>query len=248
MLNFNAEQGVRLVGRRTWKPGGEVETASRTAAPVPMPNAPSLSSSPSVDIFSVQARTGTIDAPRLDTADLIRNQRSLERHITDDHYTRSFSGNQLALEGTATRAVVGARWPVIVLPDAVTSSAIASFLRPSEWVLGKLKIHILYSSPVASALTNFYIALQISAVTAGEVTTATTLLVNSLSRLSGPAVINTLIRTADVWTTGNVDRGDELLEVRCARLGGDALDTNVNDDFHLYAIRVEHVSSVREAT
>jgi hypothetical protein len=175
------------------------------------------------------------------------NLRSLASHVHDDHYVRGLSPSDLVPEpGGAAYAVVGAgRWLPLSLPDAVfLTSGIAHFDRPSEWVLGKLKFRLRYSSPVGST-SNFRVGIQSFAVKAGEVASTATVIVSATVTLPGPVVANTIL-THEVYSTANVERDDELLSARVFRLGTNAADVNVND-FHVYGLRVEHISAVRES-
>lgn len=171
--------------------------------------------------------------------------RAVERHLHDDHYVRSIAPADFILEGGATTAVVNTRWGVVVLPDGSSTSGVHTYLRPSEWVLGKLKVKVWYSSPVAST-NNFRVFLQVTHAKAGDVTTASPFLLTGAVLLPGPAVINTLL-THEVYSTVNVTRDMELLTARVQRTGAHADDTNVND-MHVYAVRVEMILATQEAT
>lgn len=184
----------------------------------------------------------------IDWTPLQRNQRAIERHVNDDHYVRSFGPGQATLESTATLAVVGSRWGVVVLPNAATTSALWTFTRPAEWVSGKIMVRFWYSSDGGST-NNFVAGLQVGVAAAGDAMHISTLILNTGTALTvaGPAAANTSIRAADVYTTANVTRAHELINVRVYRVGADAADTNANN-LHIYAVRLQHVPAFQEAT
>lgn len=170
---------------------------------------------------------------------------AIARHLDYDHYIRSISPGSMVLQAPAVHAIVGNRWGVVELPAALDSSALYTYDRPSEWVIGKVRVTIWFSSPAAS--TNpFRIFLQVTSAKTGDVVTASTLLLTGANALAGPAVLNTVIK-ASVYSTANVTRDMELLTVRVMRQGTNAADTNPNV-FHLYHTKVEHILAVREAT
>lgn len=183
---------------------------------------------------------------RLDDTDLRRNLRSLDAHITDDHYRRSFGTGDWALEGTAVLVGTGAGIMVPSLPNDGTISGISStFVRPSEWVAGRVKIRIWYSSPVASNKI-FRVVPQVFATKTGAVLLTNTTINSTNLDLGGPATAADTVLSSEIFSTGATITSDmELFSVRVARVSADAADTNPNA-LHIYAVRIEHVSSVRE--
>lgn len=183
----------------------------------------------------------------LDWSLLQTNQRAIARHLDFDHYVRSLAPGDMVLEGTAAVAIAtGSRWSVLVFPDAATSSAYYTFLRPSEWLNGKIAVSVWYSATINST-NNFMQLTQVGVCKAGEVTSGTTLILNSSRALAGPAALGTLIKAATLYTTANVTRDMELIGVRVGRVGADAGDTHAND-LHVYAVRVEHIPASQEGT
>lgn len=253
MLNFNPERTLRLLARRrhtrtdvAQKPwlwpvdSVAAQTDDRRSTPA--------SQAGTVDVGSQQYVDGgaKTDELRLDDSALRANQRSIARHINDDHYTRSISPGAMVLEGTAAHAIVGSRWGIVSLPDDGTSSAaFFTFERPSEWVTGKLRVTLRYSAPGAS-VANFRIFLQAGVAKEGSVMTVTALPLSSVNLLPGPAVANTRMSFA-VFSSGNVTREFDEISIRIQRTSGHADDVNVNA-FHVYGIRVEHISAIQEAT
>jgi len=186
-----------------------------------------------------------LNPERVNERGLVDNLRSIERHLIDDHYKISVPPGTMILQAPAVPAVVSNRWGVVEFPAAADSSGLYTYDRPSEWVLGKVRVTIWYSAPAAST-NNFRILLQVTAVKTGGVTTASALLLTGAIAMPGPAVLNTVIK-AVAYSTVNVTRDMELLTVRVMRQGTNVADTNAGV-FHLYHTLVEHVSAVQEAT
>ena len=182
---------------------------------------------------------------KIDARQLQDNLRAIERHLQDDHYVRSLSPGAAVLQ-TATHTVIGNRWGVVLMPDAADTSCLWTLLRPSEWVTGKVAVTLWYSSNGGST-NNFRVLTQVSAIKNADVTSASTLLLNSTRTLAGPAVLNTLTRADVVYSTANITRDHELLEFRVQRTGTHADDNNVNE-FHLYAVRATFISAYAEVT
>lgn len=174
------------------------------------------------------------------------NQQAVERHLIDDHYVRGFTPGEFVLaDATATFVVVTAatpRWPAIAMADAAVSRAAVSFRKPSEWRGGRLRVRYWYTASVGST-NNFAIQVFVEAIRDAEVLTGTTL-VNSQTAVAGPAVANTVIRSAYTYTTTSLGSDDELFELRIARIGTDGTDNNVNDFQLLYA-EVEHIPAAQ---
>lgn len=175
------------------------------------------------------------------------NLRAVERHLHDDHYVRWCYPGIGILEGTSIVApLTTPRFGVVSFPkDATTSSMLWTFGRPSEWVTGKIKLRIWHSSPVGST-NNFRAFAQIASLSNGEVSTAAALALSANLDYAGPAVANTITRSADFYATSSIDRSDELIGIRVGRVSGNAADTNANA-FHVYAVRAEFVLAVRES-
>lgn len=178
-----------------------------------------------------------------DEQSMRRSLRSVERHLNDDHYVRSLSPGATVLEGVATHGVVG-RWGVVVLPAAADTAAIWAILRPSEWVTGKLKVTLFFSSSGAST-NNFRVLTQATPAKSGSVTTATTLIANDVGLIAGPAVANTRMERT-VYATSNMTQEFDMLSVRILRTGTNVADTNANP-FNIYLVRLEFIPAVLEA-
>lgn len=174
---------------------------------------------------------------------LRRNLRAVERHVNDDHYVRSLSPGATVLEGVATHGVVG-RWGVVVLPAAADTAAIWAILRPSEWVTGKLKITLFFSSSGAGT-NNFRVLIQATPAKSGSVTTATTLIANDVGLIAGPAVANTGMERT-VYATSSMTQEFDMLSVRILRTGTNVADTNANP-FNIYLVRLEFIPAMQEA-
>lgn len=269
MLNFNPEQTLKLLARRRrtrpdvarkpWEWPSAAVAGSVAGGTIELQQSQPPSASPSDaasdagirDPNTNDGKTIDLTSPHVasyafDDTPLRRNQRSLERHITDDHYRRSISPGSMVLEGTSAFAVVGGRWGVVSFPDDGTSSAaFFTFERPSEWVTGKLKVTVRYSAPGAST-ANFRIVIPIVVAKDGTVMTAATLALNSINLLPGPAVADTRL-SYSVFSTSNVTREFDEISVKVQRTSGNAADVNVNA-FHLYGVRLEFVQSIQEAT
>lgn len=270
MLNFNPEQTLKLLARRRltrpnvarkpWEwsaapdsaadPGASVAAAAIGVPSAPEPKAQPIVTSAGNGRTTVDLNPGSPSSPilTLDDTPLRRNQRSIERHINEDHYRRIFAPGTAILEGTATVAVLGTpRFAVISFPnDGTTSAAHWTFTRPSEWVQGKVAITVWFSSPVGS--TNvFRIFVQIITVSTGEVTTAATLNLSVNLDQAGPAVADTLIEAVTIYTPTSIGRSDDLIGVRIGRVSGNAADTNVNA-LHFYVARGELVLGMQEVT
>jgi hypothetical protein len=180
----------------------------------------------------------------VDEQSMRRNLRAIERHVNNDHYVRSISPGAMVLEATAAHAVVGSRWGVLSLPDAASTSGLFTFERPSEWVTGKVKMTIRYSSPVGST-ANFRVVAQVGVAKEGSAMATTTLVMNDMSLVPGPAVADTRI-SYSVYSTANVTQEFDCVEVRVQRTGAHADDGNVNA-LHVYAIRLEFIPAMQEA-
>lgn len=173
-----------------------------------------------------------------------RNLRAIERHVDNDHYVRSISPGAMVLEATAAHAVVGSRWGVLSLPDAASTSGLFTFERPSEWVTGKVKMTVRYSSPVGST-ANFRIVAQVGVAKDGTAMATSTLVMNDASLRPGPAVADTRL-SYSVYSTSSVTQEFDSIEVRVQRTGAHADDANVNA-LHVYAVRLEFIPAIWEA-
>lgn len=172
-----------------------------------------------------------------------KNLRSLARHVADDHYVRHIQPGAMVMEATAVHGVIG-RWGVATLPAAADTSAIAAIGRPSEWVSGKLKITLRFSSSVGST-NNFRVLVQATPAKSGSVTTATTLIANDVGIIAGPAVANTRMERT-IYSTSSMTQEFDTLSVRILRTGTNAADTNANP-FNIYLVTVELIPAVSEA-
>lgn len=179
----------------------------------------------------------------LDLESIRRNMRSVERHLNDDHYVRSFGPGSMVLEATAVHGLVG-RWGVVTLPVGADTAGLVTFRRPSQWVSGKLKITLSFSSSGAST-NNFRILTQATPSKSGSVMTATSLIANDVGLIAGPAVANTRMDRA-IYSTGNMTQEFDELSVRILRTGTNAADTNANP-FNIYLLTVEMIPAMQEA-
>jgi hypothetical protein len=170
------------------------------------------------------------------------NQNSIERHINDDHYVRGFTPGDFVLTSAVGAAFVldnvGARWPLIEMPDAGISRARVSWRKPSEWRSGKLSVTMWYTSTVGST-NNFHLIYAIDAIRAAEVIFGTELLLLEFNA-PGPAVANTVMKVAATYSTVSLGSDDELFAFGIARDGANADDTNVNSIRIIYAT-IEHI-------
>jgi hypothetical protein len=182
------------------------------------------------------------DPNRIDPHTLQVNQAATERHVNDDHYVRGLTPGEFVLDGTnAAFAIIPPailQWPAIEMPDAVTSYAIASFRKPSEWRSGKMRTRYWYTSDAGST-NNFVIQTAVTAVRGTELISGTSLLSDN-AIVAGPAVASTLVKSSYTYTTTSLGGDDELFSVRVLRLGGNASDNNVNK-FQLVYVELEHV-------
>lgn len=263
MLNFSPEQTLKLLARRRrtrpdvarkpweWPSPADTPASEAGSADTLPPSTPATSYAASPGIGD--GRTIDLTSPHvasyvLDDTPLRRNQRSIERHITDDHYIRSFTPGMFVLDGVATHVQIPAaapQWPAVEFPDGVLSIATVSWRKPSEWRTGKLRLQFRYTSDVGS--TNaFGIRYRVVSIRDAEVHPGTILSANpTVLSLAGPAVANTHVRSAYFYTTTSFGSDDEMFSVQIFRDG--AADAN-NNDFHLIHLEVFHVSSVQEAT
>jgi hypothetical protein len=172
---------------------------------------------------------------------LATDLRAIERHLDDDHYVRWAGPGDFEVFNTATKASNNA-WPVVQFPDAASTSAQWTFPKPSEWRGGPLLLRMWHTSTVGDTKT-FSLAVSVRALRSGEVLPATVLL-NTTIAPAGPAVANTVLVTADLYTTTSLGGDDQLFSVRITRDG--AGDSN-NNPWQLLLLRVEHIPAVREA-
>lgn len=186
-----------------------------------------------------------------DGPDLRRNLRAIERHLVNDHYARGLSAAAFMLGGNGAAdllvPVATPHWPAKVLPkNALANPLIStSFDKPSEWRTGLLSVEFWYTCPVASAATNFFVQVAIQGLRFGEVIPGTSLLAASAA-YPGPAVINTTLKPAVVYSTAAIGSDDEVFSLRFVRLSTNASDTNANDFHLLYAI-VRHLPNVQDS-
>lgn len=184
-----------------------------------------------------------LDPNRTDGRTLQVNLAAIERHLNDDHYVRGFTPGAFTIGGPAVPTFVQItaalpRWSAIAMPDAANSLATVSWQKPSEWRTGHIRTLYWFTSDVGST-NNFYIQTSLDAIRDGEVVPGTNLLTDT-SRIAGPAVATTFVRSSHVYTTTQFGSDDELFSLRITRLGGDANDTNVNT-FLLVHARIEHI-------
>lgn len=185
---------------------------------------------------------------RLDPTSLRTNLRAVDRHLTFDHYVRTFQPGDFVVDAVnATHALVNVggniRWPAVEMADATVGRASASWLKPSEWRSGKLAVTLWFTCGTGS--TNaFVIGLRLDAIRAGEALNGTNLLNVNLT-LAGPAAALTVIRTLPTFSTVSFGADDELFTLSVARIGTDAADVNVNPSLLLMA-KVEHLPANAE--
>lgn len=184
---------------------------------------------------------------RTDGTSLRNNLAAVERHINDDHYVRGFTPGEFVIGGAGPPTFVqipggSLRWPAISMPAGADSFANSSWRKPSEWRIGHLRIRYWYTSPAGST-NNFMVQVVVDAIRNGEVLSGTALYA-AQAAVAGPAVADTVIRSADIYTTTALGSDDELFSVRVTRVGTHASDTNVNA-FHLLYVEVEHIPAVQ---
>lgn len=176
------------------------------------------------------------------------NLRAIESHLTDDHYVRRFTPGDFTLDAAGVTQVnipaATPRWPALEFADGVLARASASFEKPSEWRSGKFRARFWYTSPVGST-NNFQFGIRLAAVRGTEVLPGTDLLVLSTT-YAGPAVANTVIKTAWIYSTSSLGADDELFTFQFFRDGANAADTNTNVLHVLYG-KVEHIPAQRES-
>lgn len=179
---------------------------------------------------------------RTDDSALTTNLVAVERHLNDDHYVRGFAPGEFVLDGINAVFVVIPpailQRPAVEMPDAVTSYALVTLRKPSEWRTGQMRVIYWYTSDVGST-NNFLVQLAVTAVRADELAGGTTL-VSSAVAVAGPAVASTVVRSAYTYTTTACGADDELFSIRVLRLGADASDNNINK-FQLLYVTLEHI-------
>lgn len=241
MLNYNPERTVRLVI------GSTPIASSPEGEPGPWAW-PAAETTAVVSADRLLGRSGL----RLDDSALRSNQRSIERHVDDDHYLRSFSPGMFVLGGPAgcVHALIPAaapRWPAVTMPKDLGTNSLAavSFRKPSEWRSGRLRIRFWFTSPVGSA-NNFLVQTTVDAIRTSEVLPGTNLRSANTTH-AGPAVANTRMFSGDLYTTASFGPDDQSFSLRVARLSTNASDTNAND-FNLLEVEVFHISARQEST
>lgn len=184
---------------------------------------------------------------RTDPTSILGNQRSISRHLTFDHYIRTFQPGDFVLSGNKHEIIPAAnpRWPSLTFPDASDTESAVAWDKPSEWRSGKLAIWVRYTSPGAS--TNaFRCAITVNAARIGEVLPATTLYAAFLN-WPGPAVANTFLVLGPIYTTTSFGADDDTFSLKIRRAGTDAAnDTNVSD-LNIVLVKVQHIQSRMES-
>lgn len=170
------------------------------------------------------------------------NFRAVSRHLDFDHYVRWFNPGSFTLTGAAATSATNFPspsflWSAVVMPNGDDSNAASSWVKPSEWRSGQLKVYFWYTSPTGST-NNFYVRTGLGAIRDTEVVPGA--LFSNDFAIAGPAVANTIIRSAALYTSVPFGSDDELFTLRIRRLGAHASDTNTNDMYLVMAL-VEHI-------
>lgn len=185
---------------------------------------------------------------RADPQSMLSNQRSIARHVDDDHYVRGFTPGEFALDAAGVTQVnipvATPRWPALEYADGVLARATVDWRKPSQWRVGKVRARFWYTSPVGST-NNFVVNVRVAAVRDGEVLPGTDLFIIGAA-YPGPTVVNTVIRSPYLYATTSLGSDDELFTLQIARDGANAGDTNTNVLQVTYA-EVEHIPAVRES-